>query len=253
LSPAHEVVGEGQDAVLLVPGTFSDRRTWRQVVPAIAGGSRCILFDPRGTGDTPDPGLPFTPDDLADDLLAVLDAVGAERAHLVGHSLGAQVALLTAARHPARVGRVVAVAPMLQPDARVRAILNLWEALASSDVGDDVLHLGLVLPAFGRAAFETLVPALVRDLGRRPVARATILRYVACNRNQDLRPFTSRIDADVLVVAGAEDTMTGPEAAREVALAIPGARVELIGACGHTPQVERPDRLSELLLGFLSR
>lgn len=252
LVPAHEVAGGGPDLVL-VPGTFSDRRTWLKVVGALSPGFRCLLFDPRGTGATPDPGVPFTPDVLVDDLLAVMDAAGFRRAHLAGHSLGATVALLAAARHPTRVDRVVAVGPALHVDAYVRMVLDHWEALARSNLPDEALHLGLVLPAFGPEAFERLVPAVVHDMARHPIARETILRYVACDRAQDLRPVAPRVDAPVLVMAGEEDGLTGPRHAREVAEAIPDARLELVPASGHTPQVERPVEFSRLVVSFLRR
>ena len=234
-----------------MPGTLGDRRTWLRLVGSLSSGFRSVLYDPRGTGETPDPGVPFTPDELVDDLLAVMSAARVERAHLVGHSLGATVALLTAARHPSRVDRVVAVGPVLHPDAYVAAVLDHWEALARSDLPDEALHLGLALPAFGRDAFEDLVPAIVGDMTRRPTARETVLRYVGCDRLQDLRPFAGRIDAPVLVVAGAEDGLSGPAGAGAVAAAIAGARLELIPGCGHTPQVERPAELARLAVAFL--
>jgi pimeloyl-ACP methyl ester carboxylesterase len=238
--------------VALVPGTFSDRRTWLKLVGALSPGFRCLLSDPRGTGQTPDPGAPFTPDDLVDDLLAVLDGAGCRRAHLVGHSLGAAVALLAAARHPTRVDRLVLVGPALHLDARIEAVLDHWEALARSDLSDQALHRGLVLPAFGRDAFERLVPAVLRDMGRRPLARATVLRYVDCDRAQDLQPLAGRVDAPTLVVAGVEDALTGPAHARALAAAVPGARLALIEGSGHTPQVERPAELARLIVDFLS-
>lgn len=248
--PAHELVGGGAD-VALVPGTFSDRRTWGRVVGALSREFRCLLFDPRGTGATPDPGSPFTPDDLADDLLAAMDAAGVRRAHLVGHSLGAAVAVVAAARHPARVGRAALIAPAFGLDPYVEAVLDHWEALARSDVPDAALHLGLVLPVFGRDAFERLVPAVLHDMGRRPLARETILRYVACGRAQDVRAAAGRVDASVLVVAGAEDALTGPAHARALAAALPDARVEVVPGCGHTPQVERPAELARAVVPFL--
>jgi pimeloyl-ACP methyl ester carboxylesterase len=250
--PAHEIVGSGPD-VVLVPGTFSDRRTWLRLVGSLSREFRCLLFDPRGTGSTPDPGTPFTPDHLAGDLLAVMDAAGVERAHLVGHSLGAAVAAVTAARHPARVDRAVLVGPAFGPDPYVDAVLDHWEALARSDLPEPALHLGLVLPSFGREAFARLVPAVVHDMGRHPLARETILRYVACDRAQDLARAAERMDAPLLVVAGAEDVLTGPTPARALAAAVPGARLELIPACGHTPQVERPAELARAIVPFLGR
>jgi 3-oxoadipate enol-lactonase len=243
-------VGTGPD-VVLVPGTFSDRRAWHRLVGALTPNHRCLLLDPRGTGATPDPGTPFTVDDLADDVLACMDAAGVRGAHLVGHSLGAAVALVLAARHPARASRVVAIAPALHADAYVRAVLDHWEALAGSALHDEAVHLGLVLPAFGRDAFERLVPAVVHDMDRHPLRRDTILRYVACDRAQDLRAVAGRVDAPVLLVAGAEDALTGPAHARALAEAIPGARLELIPGCGHTPQVEHPAELARLVVPFL--
>ena len=245
-------MGAGPDLVL-VPGTFSDRRTWLKVVGTLVTRFRCLLFDPRGTGATPDPGRPFTPDDLVDDLLAVMGAAGVQRAHLVGHSLGAAVALLAAARYPARVDRSVLVGPAAGADPHLEAVLDLWEAMARSDLPDAALHLGLVLPAFGREAFERLVPALVHDMGRHPLARETILRYVACVRAQDVLPAARRVDAAVLVVAGEEDALTGPPHARAVAGAVPGSALELIPGCGHTPQVERPAELARAVVAFLGR
>jgi 3-oxoadipate enol-lactonase len=247
---AHELAGDGSDLVLL-PGTFSDRRSFARVVGALTSRFRCLLLDPRGTGSSPDPGSPFSPDDLADDVLATMDVAGVDRADILGHSLGAHVALLIAARQPARCRRVVAISPILAVDALVAAILDHWEALLAADVTDHQVHVGLTLPAFGRGAFERLVPAVVEELDRRPIGRETMLRYVACDRRQDARPLVSRVDAPVLVVAGAEDALTGVAGATAVAQALPGARLEVIAGSGHTPQLEAPAETVRTVLGFL--
>lgn len=220
---------------------------------ALSSRFRLLLFDPRGAGDTPDPGLPFTPDDLADDVVAAMDAAGVERAHLVGHSLGAYLALLLAARWPDRARRVVALAPALFMDPYLLAVMDNWAALAGSDLSDHDLHAALVLQAFGRAAFDRLVPAVVREMDRRPPARETILRYVECDRGQDLRGLAARIDAPVLVVCGSDDALPGPGHARAVAEAVPGARLEVMDGLGHSPHIEAPADFNRLVADFLTR
>lgn len=249
--PAHEVAGEGQPAVL-IPGTFSDRKAWLKQVGALSPRFRVVLLDPRGVGETPDPGLPFTPDDLAGDVLALLDHLGIERAHLVGHSLGATVALTVAGRWPHRVRRVVAAAPVLYMDAYLTTMLDHWEALASSSVGDHDLHRAVALDAFGRETFARLVPAVVREMDRHPIPRATMLRYVDCDRSGDLRPLAGRIEAPVLVICGAEDALSGPGQARMVAASIAGARLEILEGAGHSPQIEAPPAFNRLVSAFLA-
>jgi len=252
LTPAYEVVGEGEP-VVLIPGTFGDRRAWLKQVGALSGRFQLLLFDPRGTGATPDTGSPLTPDDLADDVVAAMDATGIERAHLVGHSLGAHLALLIAARWPGRARRVVAAAPTLFMDAYLLSVMDAWEALARSDVSDHDLNLGLVLLAFGRGTFERLVPAIVREMDRQPMARDTVRRYVECDRLQDLRGLAGRVEASVLVVCGSDDALPGPGQARAVARAIPGAQLEILSGLGHSPHIEAPPAFNRLVATFLKR
>lgn len=248
--PAYEVVGEGLP-LLLLPGTFSDRRVWHRVLGSLQRRHRCLLYDPRGTGRTPDPGTAFGVDDLAADVLELMDEVGWRRADLVGHSLGAATAVTIAGRHASRVRRLVAVGPALGVDAHLQVVLDHWEALARSDLDDLALARALVLDAFGREAFDRLVPALIQDWVRRPIARDTILRFVACDRAQDVAPMARRVDAPTLILAGGEDALAGTVNAERLAALIPGARVEVIPGSGHTPQIERPAAVARSLAAFL--
>lgn len=73
MTPSYEVVGKGPELVL-IPGTFADRRTWSRVIGRLSARFRCLLLDPRGSNETPDPGTPFTADDLASDVAGAMDA-----------------------------------------------------------------------------------------------------------------------------------------------------------------------------------
>ncbi len=250
--PSYEVIGNGPE-VVLIPGTFADRRTWSRVVGRLSSMFRCLLFDPRGTNETPDPGTPFTADDLAGDVAAAMDAARIERAHMVGHSLGASIAVLLAARHPDRVRRLVACSPAPAPDAYLNAVLDLWTGLAASQLPDHVVHLGLVLNAFGRGAFENgTVRAVVDEMDRHPLDRGTIRRYVECNRALDLNPVMRDVDASTLVIVGSQDALTGVDGARAVAATIPGARLEVIEGAGHGPHLETPMAFARIVTSFLT-
>ncbi len=250
--PAYEVIGTGPETVL-IPGTFADRRTWSRVVGRLAGRFRCLLLDPRGTNQTPDPGTAFSADDLAGDVEAAMDAAGFERAHLVGHSLGASVAVILAARRPDRVRRLVACSVSPAPDAYLTAVLDLWSALADSSLPAHAVDLGLVLNAFGRGAFENgTVKAVVDEMDRHPIERATIRRYIECDRRLDLSPVMRTVDASTLVVVGSQDALTGLEGARAVAASIPGARLEVIQDAGHAPHLETPMTFARIVSAFLA-
>lgn len=250
--PSYEVVGKGPELVL-VPGTFADRRTWSRVVGRLSSRFSCLLFDPRGTNETPDPGTPFMVDDLAADVVSAMGAAKFERAHLVGHSLGAAVAVTLAARRPEMVRRLVVSSPAPAPDAFLNAVLDLWSGLADSKLPDHLIHLGLVLNAFGRGAFENgTVRAIVDEMDRRPLGRATIQRYVECNRALDLNPVMRDVDASALVIVGSQDALTGVEGARAVASAIPGAGLEVIEGAGHGPHLETPMAFARIVTSFLA-
>jgi pimeloyl-ACP methyl ester carboxylesterase len=251
VTPSFEIVGSGPELVL-IPGTFADRRTWSRVVGRLSARFRCLLLDPRGTHQSPDPGTPFTADDLAGDVLAAMDAAGFGRAHLVGHSLGACVAIILAARQPDRVFRLVACSPSTGPDAYQEALLDLWTALAESRLPQHFVHLGLVFNAFGRGAFDNgTVRAIVDEMDRHPMDRATILRYIECDRRLDLNPVMKSVDAATLVIVGSEDALTGPAQGRLVAAAVPGARLEVIEGVGHGVHLEAPMTFARLVASFL--
>jgi pimeloyl-ACP methyl ester carboxylesterase len=113
-------VGEGPD-VVMVHGITGNLAVWHlQLVPALAERARVLTYDLRGHGRSGAPPTGYSLDDMAEDLLQLLDALGLERPVLVGHSYGADIALYLAANHPDRVTEVIAIEAALPAMEQLR-------------------------------------------------------------------------------------------------------------------------------------
>ena len=105
----YQQVGEGPD-VVMVHGITGNLAVWHlRIVPALSERFRLLTYDLRGHGHSDVPPSGYSPDDMATDLLELLDAREIEQPVVIGHSYGADIALYLAARHPERVAEVIAI------------------------------------------------------------------------------------------------------------------------------------------------
>jgi pimeloyl-ACP methyl ester carboxylesterase len=105
----YQQLGSGRDLVM-IHGITGNLAAWHlKMVPVLADHFRVLTYDLRGHGYSDVPPTHYSPDDMAEDLRGLLDALGVQRPAIVGHSYGADIALYFAARHPARVSEVIAI------------------------------------------------------------------------------------------------------------------------------------------------
>ena len=117
----YQHVGDGPD-VVMVHGITGNLAVWHlHIVPALSDRYRILTYDLRGHGYSSTPPSGYSPDDMATDLLGLLDGLDVERPVVVGHSYGADIALYFAARHPGRVRQVIAIEAALPAMEEVRA------------------------------------------------------------------------------------------------------------------------------------
>jgi len=243
---AYEVQGEGEPLVL-VHGSTGSGAHWAQVVPGLVDRFRIVLPDYAGGGATTDPGGPLEVDDLAAQVLAVADDVGAERFALAGWSLGAVVAAAAAAAAPERVGSLTLVCGWAVSDARMTFTFDLWRRLIATD--RELFARYTFADGATRNLFELMgegVEALI------PVTAAGFSsgadRHADLDGRVDIADRLGAITAPTLVVGGVEDRWVPIEHSRHLASAISGARlVEL--ECGHLVLAERAAELTTLLRG----
>ena len=252
VSLAVEVRGDGP-AILFVHGYPFDRTIWRDQLDVLEGHRR-IALDLRGLGQSDAPDLGYGMTTYADDLAALLDALGIGAAVLCGHAMGGAVVLEFLRRWRDRVRGVILIATSAEADgAEVRRAREA--AAASARESGAAAIAEALLPKIVAAETAERTPELVDHL-RRVIEAAPVPGIVgalaAMRERHDhtgLLPTLAGLPA--LVIVGAEDVVTPPEAARRMAAAIPGARLVVVPGAGHVPTVERPQESTAAIAEFL--
>ncbi|MGE5184573.1 MAG: alpha/beta fold hydrolase [Acidobacteriota bacterium] len=257
---AYSVEGSGPETVLLVMGLGARAADWGTTFPAaLAARYRVVRFDNRGVGRSPRAPAGYSLADLAADAVAVLDAVGASRAHVIGVSMGGMIAQLVALEHPERVARLVLVSTHHGGRALERShpdALGLFDPVAllagASNPEAAMRHaIGVITaPGFVERAPE-VVAELVANARREPTHPAVFLAQFQAILASDRSERVRAISVPTLVIHGTEDKLIPPANGRELAARIPGARLVMLDACGHMPMHERADALAGHVLEFL--
>jgi 3-oxoadipate enol-lactonase len=209
---------------------------------------RVLAYDTRGHGESPAPDGPYSIDDLADDVVALLDEVGAERAHVVGLSLGGMTGLRLAAREPGRVDRLAVLCTSAKPEPG-----PFLERAVAVRAGGTAPLAPAIAARWLTPGFAAANPDLLARL-EAMIAGADDRGYAACCEvvaNLDLRADLARIAAPTLVVSGADDVALPPEHQRAIAEGIEGAEWLTVEPGAHLANLEQPEQIAAALLAHL--
>jgi pimeloyl-ACP methyl ester carboxylesterase len=260
---AYQVAGEGALDLLFLPGWISqieqlwDASALRRFLERLAVFNRLILFDRRGSGLSDSLGEPCTLEQEARDALAVLDAVGSERAALFTYGLGGPVGALLAADRPERVGALIMYASI----ARTSWAPDYDWAMTVEDRAQWTERTVATWGETGGPGLPVLAPSMAEDpalaawyarlqrLAATPSAARTLLNAAA---DLDVRDTLPRIRVPTLVMHRSRDSAWDPRHSRYLAEHIAGARyVELEGADSF-PFVGDSDAIIEEIEEFLT-
>ena len=250
---SYEVRGEGPTIVLL-HSFLCDRTMWRhQVDPLVDAGWHVVSVDMRGHGQSGPSVQPFSIYDLADDVVAVLDDVGVERAVWCGLSIGGMTSLRAVLRHRDRVRALVLADSDGGPEEPAVRVKYLAMAAAQRAFGPRPLF-GAIDKLFFSPGTRRDRPELVTELHTRLESnhRPSISTGVrALIKRDDVLPQLTGVDVPTLVVVGTEDEALPPERSEALADAIADAWLVRIPGAGHLSCLERPEEFNRALLGFL--
>lgn len=253
---AYDEAGEGSPVVLLHAG-IADRRMWRGQLPALAARHRVIAVDLRGYGDSELPPAPFA---HHDDVVGLLDALGIDRAALVGCSFGGRVAVDTALAYPDRISALALFGAPVSGNEWTEETEQLWDDLVGEVDPEDFdaaaaaeVRFWVVGP--GRRP-EDVDPEFVRfaeEMDRRALAAEQALSAVEVGELDP--PAIGRLGElrmPVLVGAGAADLPDILRLADRIAAEAPnGVRLPDVPDAAHLLPLERPEPVNAALLDFL--
>lgn len=239
----YELHGAPEAAALVLLNGALDtiESDWGEHLPALSERYRVLAYDHRGHGRTSRSAGGFASyEQLADDLLALLDAQAIERAHLCGFSDGGITLLFFAQRHPERVrslilagvqytndARTLAMGAKMTPE-RIQARLPGWAAMLEE------LHDAHHAPGYWRELLEQLTPMWLREPNFTPEQIA-------------------RIDAPTLLIAGERDDFGHVDQQVAMRRALPHAELCILPAAGHPVLNDQPELFRLAVLGFLQR
>ena len=234
--------GSGTPIVLIHGSTIDSHTDWDQIIPALAGKYKVFAPDCRGHGRSNNPRMSYSFRELADDVAAFVRAVGHERAHIIGHSNGGNVALVTAVEHPEVVRTCVPQAA----NAYVTKYLSEREPKAfdpervareAPEWRDEMIALHS--EANGNDYWRELLWLTMKEIISEPNYSPVDL---------------ARVNLPMLVIMGAEDAVNSlDEHAQYIARYVPNAELWIPAQTGHNVHQERTEEWLAKVLDFLER
>lgn len=249
---ACSVEGAGPP-LYMVHGIGSRRATWARLVEGLKPDFTCVSYDLRGHGDSPAPPVPYSLDELVEDLEALRARLGHEAIHIAGHSLGGQIGPAYARTHPQRTLSVsllsTAAGRTPEDSARVKSVVAAIREKGAEPV------------------LKTLIQRWYTDefIARRPDAIDARIKQVIDTpaevffsvfdiyASTEMLPWLGQVTCPCLVLTGAEDGGCNPRLNRLIADALPDSELVILDGLRHSILIEGPERVLPPLRKFLLR
>jgi 3-oxoadipate enol-lactonase len=247
----HHYVVEGvkdKPALVFSNSLGSDLRSWDGVVSCLGDRFRVIRYDKRGHGLTDAMEPPYSMDDLAEDLVGLLDKLEIQNTLLCGLSVGGLIAQKFALTYPGRVRALV----LCDTGARIGTVESWNQRIEIVRSGGVESFVAPSMERWFSAAFRRDRAAEMRGYANmlRQISVKGYLGVCAALRDADLTQAVSAIRKPTLVLCGDRDIATPPEMGRALADAIPGAKFSLIPDAAHLACIEQPEAMGKMLMEF---
>lgn len=227
--------------------------SWAFQTKALSMHYRLLQYDCRGQGQSDHPENPYSMEQHADDLSALLDALGIEEAHIAGISYGGEVSQAFALKYPEKVRSLVLMDTVSEVPADMRIIIQSWvDALKT---GDALAFFNVTVPWNFSPEFIAKNTTLLEDAKKRYALLdfPAIIRLCETFFEVNFTERLSEIKVPTCIIVGELDLLKGIRYAEILKKNIPHAEYHVLMGAGHASCWERPQEFNSVVLGFLAK
>jgi len=258
----YEVHGEASGTLILIGGLTRDHTIWRHIIEHLAKDFKVLVFDNRGSGRTDKPDVDYSIAMLSNDLAELINVLGIGKPIIIGHSMGAFMAMHYAAKYPDKLAGLVLCS------ACVKQVPAGCEYLQKRiDLVQDNIHKGVCSSTASESDIRKAMPWLysksflsdensissviqheVNNVYPQPGA-AFVKQAIACLNHNEISQL-GNICTPTLVISGEEDRIVTPQVSHELTDAITPAQLVILEDAAHMIQIEQPRIFINILTDF---
>lgn len=253
----YEQQGSGEP-LILIPYLAADNACYAFQVVEYAKRFTCISVDLRGTGESDSPGGEWSTELFADDVAALMQALGIDRAHVYGLSLGSATGLWLAAKHPQRVKSLSLHSCWTKTDPYAATVVKGWQTMAKALNSVPEMVIQGIFPWCFTPEFYARSPEHIQALsdfvrGRPAQPVDAFMRQSDAVIAHDAEAQLSRITAPTQITFGRHDAVTSTRFAEPLKSGIARSELAIFEDCSHAPLYENVAAFNEKTLDFLTR
>ena len=246
------------DPLILIPYLAADHACYAFQVADYANHFTCISLDLRGTGETDKPEGSYSTEIIADDVAAFMQALGIEKAHISGLSLGAATGMWLAAKYPDKVKSLSIHSGWTKTDGFLKTVVEGWQVMAKAlNNVPEMVILGIFPWCFTPelyAAKPDYIESLAGFVRSRPAQPLTaFLQQSNGVISHDIEAQLSRINVPTQITFGRYDMVTSTRFADGIKNSIRGSELLIFEGCSHAPIYEQVEEFNQKTLAFLKR
>ncbi len=253
----YEQQGSGEP-LILIPFLAADNACYAFQVAEYAKHFTCISIDPRGAGETDKPDSAYTIEIMADDVSGLMQAIGVERAHISGLSLGGAIGMWLAAKYPGKVKSLSVHSGWSKTDVFLKTVVESWLLLLKGTGSVPELIVNGIFPWCFTPELYVNKPDYIESLAgfvrSRPVQSVDAFKRQAdAVMGHDIESQLSRIKAPTQITFGRHDQVTSTRFADLLTQNIRGSELFIFEDCSHAPIYENVSDFNQRTLEFLQR